>query len=138
VDPSVKGAQNRTPLHRAMTGPHEKVVEVLLENKADVNLTDNSGYTPLHYAGMFNGVQCAKMVLDAKANVNAKSRNEDTPLHLAAEKNNVDFVQFLLTVEDIEVGIVNSDGLTAGAMASKSGSKECASLLGAGGCCVVS
>jgi len=36
-----KGAQGRTPLHRALGSGHRHVVEILLERKADVAMQDS-------------------------------------------------------------------------------------------------
>jgi len=47
VNPNVRGAQNRTPLHRAVGKGHNDVVSFLLDSGADTNLVDGGGLTPL-------------------------------------------------------------------------------------------
>jgi ankyrin repeat protein len=46
-DVNSRGAQNRTPLHRAVGKGHNKVVKILVDRGADVNLTDGGGLTSL-------------------------------------------------------------------------------------------
>ena len=46
-DVNCKGAQNRTPLHRAVGKGHNAVVELLISRNADVNALDGGGLTPL-------------------------------------------------------------------------------------------
>lgn len=38
------------PLHNAVYNGLLEKVQLLIENKADVNARDNTGYTPLHFA----------------------------------------------------------------------------------------
>ena len=47
-----KSNKTWTPLHLASYFGHLKVVEVLLENKADPNLINHTGDTPLHKAAL--------------------------------------------------------------------------------------
>ena len=44
---------NRTPLHHAAIEDQKEIVELLIDNSADVNAKDVNGYTPLDWA-IFN------------------------------------------------------------------------------------
>jgi ankyrin repeat protein len=46
-DVNCRGAQMRTPLHRAVGKGHNACVEVLIKHNADLNLADGGGLTPL-------------------------------------------------------------------------------------------
>ena len=46
-DINCRGAQNRTPLHRAVGKGFDEIVKLLLDKGADVNLVDAGGLTPL-------------------------------------------------------------------------------------------
>ena len=41
---------NRTPLHHAAIEDQKEIVELLIDNSADVNAKDVNGYTPLDWA----------------------------------------------------------------------------------------
>ncbi len=47
-DVNCRGAQMRTPLHRAVGKGHNACVEVLVKHNADLNLVDGGGLTPLY------------------------------------------------------------------------------------------
>ncbi|KAK0444045.1 ankyrin repeat-containing domain protein [Armillaria borealis] len=44
-------ADDRTPLHWAASSGSLEITRYLIDNKADIDLPDNSGWTPLHIAG---------------------------------------------------------------------------------------
>lgn len=46
-DVNSRGAQNRTPLHRAVGKGHNAVVQQLIRSGADLSLLDQGGLTPL-------------------------------------------------------------------------------------------
>ena len=46
-DVNSRGAQNRTPLHRAVGKGHNAVVQQLIRQGADLSLIDQGGLTPL-------------------------------------------------------------------------------------------
>ncbi|KAJ1136386.1 hypothetical protein NDU88_002803 [Pleurodeles waltl] len=47
VDPKVAGRKNHTPLHNACGNCHHRVVELLLQHGAEVNVANCAGYKPL-------------------------------------------------------------------------------------------
>jgi ankyrin repeat protein len=46
-DVNSRGAQNRTPLHRAVGKGHNSVVQLLIQKGADLHAVDQGGLTPL-------------------------------------------------------------------------------------------
>ena len=144
-DVNTLGAQNRTPLHRAVGKGHNPVVQLLIQKGADLNLTDGGGLTALHWAALFGLVQTAQILCEAHADINAQTKGGETPLHLSAEKGKVDMVKYLLEqgaktdIRDKGAG----GGGTPFDTAKKAGMKEVMVLLkpaggGGGGCCVIS
>jgi len=49
-DVNLRGLGNMTPLHRAAQNGGKEMVELLIENGADVNAMTDSGETPLDWA----------------------------------------------------------------------------------------
>lgn len=81
-----------TPLMAAVVKGHKEIVQVLLGNKADPNLTDANGTTALIYAVQFNNSAIVKLLLDYKAD---KSKNDDkgkTAFEYAAFSNNEEII----------------------------------------------
>jgi ankyrin repeat protein len=74
-DPKLINARDsggRTALHWAALYGQEKVMELLLAEKADVNSLDEDGFTPLHWAATFNQSDAVKVLLANKADTNLK------------------------------------------------------------------
>ena len=44
------GAQERTPLHRAVGGGNKDIVQLLIERNANIECLDKSQKTPFHWA----------------------------------------------------------------------------------------
>ncbi|PCH53932.1 MAG: hypothetical protein COC21_05560 [Verrucomicrobiales bacterium] len=84
------GYWTTTPLHCAAYGGYNEVVELLIENGADVNAkivnakienaNDVNGMTPLHEATFGGYKEIAELLIAKGADVNAKSRFDGTPL----------------------------------------------------------
>jgi ankyrin repeat protein len=58
------------PLGQCCLWGGSEVGSYLIENGAEVNITDKGGVTPLHLTVISNSLELAKKILDAKANVN--------------------------------------------------------------------
>ena len=58
-------------------------IQPLIENGADVNLTDNQGQTPLHYAAANGHIAMAQLLIENGANVNLTDNQGQTPLDYA-------------------------------------------------------
>ena len=100
-----------TPLHLAAANGHAAVATLLIDNKADINAKNNSGYTPLHLAAL-NGKEAVATLLIAKgAQVNAKDKYGYTPLHWAAFHGRKE-VAALLIANGAQVNARDNDGKT--------------------------
>jgi len=71
-----------TPLHIAALSNQEEVVEVLIDNGADIEAkaADSYGGTALHWASAAGLVDIVELLVEAGANVNAEDTNGGTPL----------------------------------------------------------
>eukprot|EP00929_Paragymnodinium_shiwhaense_P023040 TRINITY_DN14520_c0_g1_i1.p2 TRINITY_DN14520_c0_g1~~TRINITY_DN14520_c0_g1_i1.p2 ORF type:complete len:193 (+),score=23.05 TRINITY_DN14520_c0_g1_i1:110-688(+) len=72
--------QGMTPLMRASNGGYREVVQLLLQNQAEVNARDEEGTTALHYAAMSGSQEIAGDLLKFGAKAKVQDANEKTPV----------------------------------------------------------
>jgi ankyrin repeat protein len=94
-----------------------KVVESLIEDKADVNAKDSSGYTPLHWAVDKKCKEAAQLLIDNGADVSANDNYGWKILHWAKDVGIVD----LLIKHNADVNAKDNSGYTLLHWAAKSG-----------------
>src|SRR5437764_421168 len=95
-----------TALHIAAIQGDEKILKLLLQNKADMAATSIEGYTALHRAAEFGKDKIAKLLIAAGAGVEARSMMGTTPLIEAAsggfgisDEESLKVVQILLSAK---------------------------------------
>ena len=74
-----------SPLIVAALRGHDDAVKLLLENGADVGLTDTTKSSALHAAAGYGRLKMVRMLLEAKADVNGRDAGGSTPMHVAAQ-----------------------------------------------------
>lgn len=86
-----RGVFGYTPLHEAVSGGHDQVLDYLLGLGGDVNCRANSGYTPLHLAASAGHINCVKTLLKHDANIILQDDYGKTPKQTAglSSKNNI-------------------------------------------------
>ncbi len=87
------------PLYEAVKNGYQAVAEVLLANKADVNLrsgTDTSGMRPVHVAARDGRTEMLQMLIKHGADVNVANAQGNTPLEFAASMNETKAAKLLL------------------------------------------
>jgi ankyrin repeat protein len=143
-------------LHWAAEKGHKDVADLILTNKAEVNLhdaallgdltraqtlltddpnmandRDSDGQTPLHWAASRGHTEVAKLLLASNAEVNAESNSGETPLQLAAIGGHKEAAGLLL-VHNADITAKNNlryPGWTPLHLAAARGHKEVAALL---------
>ena len=118
-----------TALHVASYFGWHNVVELLLENGADVDKVamNGSDLTPLQSAVSRQHADVVRVLLEYNPDVNVKMLGGFTPLMMAAALGLLDIVQMLLD-NGADKTMVSEDGRNAEAFAVSSGHQELAKL----------
>jgi ankyrin repeat protein len=92
VDLSVRDNEGRTVLLNALWGTGEiggSMLQLLIDNGADVNATDKERQGPLHYCARFDrSIKATRLLLKNGAAINDADTKASTPLWYAVEKAN--------------------------------------------------
>ncbi len=86
----------RTALAIAARAGHQKVVELLIHNGADIDTQDTNGATPLHLALLNDHVHVIGTLEFYGANITLTDNNGNLPLHLAAAGADINIFYSLL------------------------------------------
>ncbi|MDU8908853.1 ankyrin repeat domain-containing protein, partial [Wolbachia endosymbiont of Drosophila bocqueti] len=86
-----------------------KVVNTLIDKKAEINAKDRQGRTPLHWAASKGGIEVVNALIEKGADVNAVNKYGDAPLRFAARDGHIDIVKALIQ-GGANVNARNSDG----------------------------
>lgn len=117
-----------TPILAAATAGRLRVVEILIERGANVNLASKAGATPLRTAAYAGYSDVVRLLLRAGAKPNAKDGMGWTPLLHASRNGHADVVKLLLEA-GADARITDPDGRTPIAMASAGGFSRVVTLL---------
>ncbi len=94
---SSRDERGMAPLHFAAINRRVDILRLLVEQKADLEIRDDSGRTPLAWAIMRDaGVEVVGALLDSGANIETADRFGWTPLLYAAQVGNTEVVASLL------------------------------------------
>jgi ankyrin repeat protein len=119
-------AAGTTPLMLACmfsggTGEHAKVVEALLNGRADCNRVDATGRTALHYACQKGNKTIVESLLAQKADVNAQASDDHfTPTHSAIVNGSAAIVDLLIK-QGADLGLRTDKGWDALQLAASEG-----------------
>lgn len=69
-----------TVLHMACGFGYPRIVEFLIQQKAEINATTYFDFTPLHYACVLNNYEIVKMLVDNGAYINHINHEKKTPI----------------------------------------------------------
>ena len=107
------GLSGYTPLHFAVERGDVELIEILLENGANICIQDNNGLSPLHLASeRRNYIIVEKMLLFSNGALeNLIDNNGVSHLHIACIVNNVDIVNRYLQ-SGVQVNLATKNGET--------------------------
>jgi hypothetical protein len=88
-----------------------EMLEILIDNGADINVRDPHGWAPIHKAAERGQKEIAKMLIGKGADVNLINRDGGSPLHFAAEHaDNSEMIELLIANgADVNVEDVRGD-----------------------------
>ena len=92
-----KGLDDWRALHWAASEGHLQVSQILLLNKAFVDVQTSNHRTPLHICAVRSHLEIAMLLLTVHANINAKDFAGNTPVHYASEFGHVNMMKLLLS-----------------------------------------
>src|SRR5437773_1118740 len=126
---SARDSDGRAPLHWAATFNKRGAVELLLANKADMNIkVAKYGWTPLRLAVIHGHMAGAEALLNGGADPNAKDDENIPLLHQAVIRGKKEMVELLLD-KKADLNTKDSAGETALDEAEEQGNKEIIELL---------
>ncbi len=117
-----KDIHGQSPLFYICKEGRSELLKLLLENKADINETDNFRQTPIFYASRDGKTDMVRTMLEYKANPNHKDKAEQTALFYAARDNRLETVKALVE-GGANVNIADGKKQTALYFARKSGNQ---------------
>jgi ankyrin repeat protein len=113
LDPDVRDASGRTPLHVAAFGSHYDALRALVEGGGDVNALENDRYDVITIAAVNDDLRMVKLALELGGNPRAiTSRYDGTALIAAAHLGHDGVVQLLIDA-GAPLDHVNNLGWTA-------------------------
>lgn len=118
----------KSPLHHAVERGHCKLVKILIDFGADVNIADKDNVRPLHLAASRGFAEISEALIDADAMVDAKDRWGTTPLHHAAEQGQGEVTR-LLVERGANIHLKDANHRTALHFAAKRGNPAVFSFL---------
>jgi len=111
------------------TGASLEAIEILLENGADIFITDSDGIGAIDVAIKFKREDIVKLCIDKGVDLNSTKRKSGiTPLLLASCFNNIDIVNLLLE-NGADINATDKSGMGAKDYARKLGQKRVVEFL---------
>ena len=110
AEPDYQGSDGRTPIHIASEAARLDLVNLLLYENAQPDLSDGH-YTPLHLAAINGAYEVTESLLSAGANplrfTTGQEQQGELPLHLAIRNNHQDIVRLFIESGKIDINRYN-------------------------------
>lgn len=150
VDVNLADCDGKTALHFAIEQKNEKIVNLLLNEKLNININAIDKFrkaSPLHYACESCNISIIQMIFNFSENqeklksenngenfvdqvqINCKDKQNRTPLHVAVNSNFYDCVEILLNQSEIEINAIDVNKIVPLHLACKNKNIEIVKLL---------
>jgi ankyrin repeat protein len=124
----VSGCATTTPLIKASERGDSLAVQKLLNEGANINEPDSSGYTPLVYAIWSGKTETVKVLINKGADINKRDKTGYTPLLWASKYGYLDIAKLLID-GGADINAKDKNGSTPLMLASSGGYLDIAKLL---------
>ena len=118
---TLRAAAGASDVADAVMKKDRTAVRSLIQQKADVNMTQADGTTAMHWAARWDDVETAGLLIRAGANAKTANRDGATPMFLAAMNGSAAMIEVLLNAGVDPNAPVLSHGETALMMAARTG-----------------
>lgn len=107
---NVHDSKGQTALHQAVKMNRDRVVQLLLNKKADAEAKDIHGCTPFHWAAASGSNKCIEILLASRVNSKAITSTGQTALHLAISNHRLQTIPLLIQIAGLKsAGDENGD-----------------------------
>lgn len=96
----------------AVSGNKYEIAKMLIDNHADINLSNKNGQIALHYAASKNNLQMLNLLLENESNINTRDKYGHTPLHRSVSKGNIPITKALLASKRAIIDVSDNRGNT--------------------------
>jgi len=103
IDVNAPGASERRPLHRAAAANHVSIINYLVKQGAQVDITDKTGKTALHWAAMSGSAEACEVLVREGADMMVTNRGGKTPAHFSVETGRDNCLSYLLTAGRVNI-----------------------------------
>lgn len=117
-----------TPIILACANNQPEIVDLLIENKANLDQGDNARRTPLMWACKKGHIGVVEILLREKLNLNGRDKNLRTALIVACMDGNTLIAESLIN-SGADINIADDNGMTALGWACMNGNKSVVELL---------
>lgn len=119
----------KTPLMSASMNGHDKIVQLLINAGAIINLINDNGFTPINAAAGEGHTETVRVLLEAGADINIPNIYGCTPLNSAASENHHSIVQLLIDSKKCDINGTNIYGWSSLKLAASEGHEEVVRIL---------
>jgi ankyrin repeat protein len=129
ADVHAEGKRGEAPLHTAAGAGCKEVVELLLDNAANINTRNQSNFTPVHYVFLWSvNTEVLELLIEKGADVHAKDFRGWTYLHYSASGGHKEIAEYLVS-KGADINVESLNGKTALSLAKEIGHTEIVELL---------
>lgn len=111
LDINFQNAHQESLLHTVIKYSFTKLLDKIIAEKPNLDLSDKDGNTPLHNATLELNNDIIERLLNARANPNLVNKQKSTALHEATKSSQINIIKLLLeNMEDDSVNGVDLEG----------------------------